>query len=72
MKFINKNHAFERSQKYHDLHSSNDIRNENYLISEYHSRIYYWQSKYNVIMPKKLRKNTMKNMYLRKVNKERN
>ena len=56
MKFVNKNHALERSQKFHDLHSRNDDRNENILISDYHLRIYYWQDKHKVIMPKKLRK----------------
>ncbi len=61
MKFVNKNNAFEKSQKYHEERSSRDFggpygSNVNIGLDEYHQKVYFWQKKNNVIMPKKMRK----------------
>lgn len=55
MIFKNRNKAFERSQKFHDRHSNENLggRWANALVADYHREVYLWQKKHKVIMPKK-------------------
>ncbi len=54
-KFINKNYAFQKSQKQHQNHSMLSSTYTNALMCDYHKAVYSWQKKNKIIMPKKMR-----------------